>query len=104
MRLPLIFAIHNGEYPGGGSLCARSTRAMSEPTRDMRALLDLKAKPELMSFLLSANPGAVDAAPSKKAPIVVTRVVLKAPMALPLVGDSNKSGIAVTLIGVKSQI
>jgi hypothetical protein len=43
---------------------------------DMRALLDLKS--EFTTFVLSANPGAVEAAPIKKAPIDVMIVVLEA--------------------------
>jgi hypothetical protein len=47
----------------------------------MRLLLDLKAESEFTILELSANRGAADAAPIKKAPIDVIRVVLKASIA-----------------------
>ena len=46
----------------------------------MRALLDLKAEPELTAFVLSANPAAAHATPTEKAPTDVIRLVLKAAM------------------------
>src|ERR1700736_6510246 len=98
MRLPLIFAIPNGEYPAGasGSPCGGSTRAEGTPTVDMRALRDLKAESEFTTFPPSGNWGAADAVPIKKAAIDVIRVILEASMAFSSCQRCRKSGIAVS--------
>jgi hypothetical protein len=47
----------------------------------MRALLDLKARPEFTAFVLRLNPTAAHATPTEKAPNDEINVVLKADMA-----------------------
>src|ERR1700722_13570483 len=90
MRCPLIFAIPNGEYPAGasGSPTARSTRANGILTSDKRALLDLKTESGFKGLAPRSNTGAAKVELIKNAAAIdVTRVVLKASMALPFVGD-----------------
>jgi hypothetical protein len=91
----LIFAIPNGEYPAGasGSPYVRATRATGEPTLDISALPGLIG--EFTTFVPSANRGAGDAVPIKKAPIDVIKVVLKAFMASSSRPAIQKSDIAV---------
>jgi len=93
----LIFAIPNGEYPAGasGSPYARATGANGESTLDISELPGLIG--EFTSFVPSANRGAGNAVPIKKAPIDVIKVVLKAFMASSSSGQlfrNQKSGRA----------
>ena len=55
---------------------ARASLAKAEPTLDIGVLPGSKG--ETMTFVQSANRGAGDAVPIKKAPIDVIKVVLKA--------------------------
>jgi hypothetical protein len=71
-------------------------RIKEAPTPDTRALLDLRSEAEFVTFVPSANPGTADAAPIKKAPIDVIRVVLKASMAFSSRYRPEKLGTAVS--------
>jgi len=90
-----MLAIPNGEYPAGasGSAYALSTRAKGKPTLGISALPGLIPDSVFMTFALSANRGAGDAVPIKKAPIDVIKAVLKAFMASSSRGQCPESEI-----------